>query len=303
MRLAGVLILALAVSAGSRTETTGNISAPGYQTGTTSASEQAGTGPDTLIIGATGDIMIGSWLIEVLGRNGADWPYEEVLPVLQSTDLLVGNLESPFLSDTTGITPAAKTYTFAVPSDHVATITAGGFDLVGLANNHILDYGPAGLYETWETLEAAGIAHVGTGLTKAEAHSHTILDRKGRQVAFLAYSHTFPEEFWATSDRPGTAHASDEGLAREVRRADAAADLVVVMFHWGGELLEEPREYQQILARIAIDNGADLVIGHHPHTIQQPAGCLGQIGKMGGDHFSAPGVSGHHYVRNDVPAF
>jgi poly-gamma-glutamate capsule biosynthesis protein CapA/YwtB (metallophosphatase superfamily) len=277
MRLISAFLLALAVCVGSLAETPGTdpvscrVTSVRTESDTVLDRQGVSTGhsvPDTLTLGVTGDIMLGSWLIEVLGERGAAWPFEDVLPVLRSTDLLVGNLESPFLSDTTGITPAEKTYTFAVPPGLIETITAGGFDLVGLANNHILDYGPAGLYETWDTLDSAGIAHVGTGLTKAEAHTHTILDRKGRQVAFLAYSHTFPEEFWATSDRPGTAPASDEGLAREVRRAEAAADLVVVMFHWGGELLEEPREYQQILARIAIDNGADLVIGHHPHTIQ-----------------------------------
>jgi len=224
--------------------------------------------PDTFILGATGDIMLGSWLIDALEAWGASYPFGEVEPVLRSTDLLVGNLESPFLSDTTGVAPAEKTYTFAVPPGIVETLTAGGFDLVGLANNHILDYGQAGLFETWDVLDSAGIAHVGTGRTKEEAHRHVTIEREGRRVAFLAYSHTFPEEFWATADQPGTAHASDAGLAREVVRADAEADLVVVMFHWGGEMLEVPREYQRILARIAIDNGADLVIGHHPHTIQ-----------------------------------
>ncbi|MFC1595337.1 CapA family protein [Gemmatimonadota bacterium] len=232
------------------------------------SSTQASTASDTLIIGATGDIMLGSWLIEVLNEQGADYPYGEVLPVLQSADLLVGNLESPFLGDTTGVVRAEKTYTFSVPPGIVETLTAGGFDLVGLANNHILDFGPAGLFETWSVLDSAGIAHTGTGRTKGEAHRHTTIERQGRRVAFLAYSHTFPEEFWATADRPGTAHASDEGLAREVGRAGEDADLVVVLFHWGGELLEEPREYQKILARIAIDNGADLVIGHHPHILQ-----------------------------------
>ncbi len=226
------------------------------------------TAHDTLILGATGDIMLGSWLIEVLNEQGADYPFGEVLPLLQSTDLLVGNLESPFLGDTTGVVRAEKTYTFAVPPGIVETLTAGGFDLVGLANNHILDFGSAGLFETWSVLDSAGIAHAGTGRTKEEAHRHTTIERQGSRVAFLAYSHTFPEEFWATADRPGTAHASDEGLAREVKRAGEDADLVVVMFHWGGELLGEPRDYQKILAHIAIDNGADLIIGHHPHTLQ-----------------------------------
>ena len=223
---------------------------------------------DTLTVGAVGDIMLGSWLIELIDLHGPAYPYAEVLPLLERADLLFGNLEAPFLADTTGVERAQKTYTFVVPPSSAAVLVDGGFDVVTLANNHILDYGPSGLASTWEVLDSIGIAHVGTGRTKAEAHTHRIVEDGGRRVAFLAYNHTFPKWFWATESRPGTAHADDDGLAREVRRADAEADIVVVSFHWGGELLESPREYQQILARIAVDSGADLVIGHHPHTLQ-----------------------------------
>ena len=223
---------------------------------------------DTLTIGAVGDIMLGSWLIDIIGTHGPAYPYSDVLPILQRADLLFGNLEAPFLADTSGVERAEKTYTFAVPPARAAVLTAGGFNLVTLANNHILDYGFAGLTGTWATLDSIGIPHVGTGRTRNEAHTHTTVEKDGNRVAFLAYNHTFPAQFWATGQRAGTAHASDEGLAREVRRADREADIVIVAFHWSGELLETPREYQQVLARIAIDNGADLVVGHHPHTLQ-----------------------------------
>jgi len=223
---------------------------------------------DTLIVGAVGDIMLGSWLIDVIGTLGPDYPYPDVLPILQRADLLFGNLEAPFLADTTGVERMEKTYTFAVPPAGAAVLKAGGFNIVTLANNHILDYGIAGLIGTWAALDSIGIQHAGTGRTSNEAHTHTTVEMDGNRVAFLAYNHTFPAQFWATGRRAGTAHASDEGLAREVRRADSEADIVIVAFHWGGELLETPREYQQILARIAIDNGADLVVGHHPHTLQ-----------------------------------
>lgn len=223
---------------------------------------------DTLTIGTVGDIMLGSWLIDIIGTHGPAYPYSDILPILQRADLLFGNLEAPFLADTTGVERAEKTYTFAVPPAGAAVLTAGGFNLVTLANNHILDYGVSGLIGTWEVLDSIGIQHVGTGRNRNEAHTHTIVEKDGKRVAFLAYNHTFPAQFWATGQRAGTAHASDEGLAREVRRADSEADIVIVAFHWSGELLETPREYQRILARIAIDNGADFVVGHHPHILQ-----------------------------------
>ncbi len=224
--------------------------------------------PDTFLVAAVGDVMLGSWIIEVLASRGPAYPFASVGPILDRADLRFANLEAPFLADTTGVPRVPKTYTFAVPPSAAAALTAAGFDVVSLANNHILDYGPPGLFETWAVLEAAGIAHAGTGLNRDEAHRHALLARDGMRIAVLAYSHTFPAEFWAQAERPGTAHADSLRLLRDVRRAAAEADIVLVSFHWGAELSEEPKEYQQTLARLAVDAGADLVIGHHPHTLQ-----------------------------------
>jgi poly-gamma-glutamate synthesis protein (capsule biosynthesis protein) len=223
---------------------------------------------DSLLIGAVGDVMLGSWLPEILDRNGARYPFAETQSLLDRADFLIGNLEAPFLDDTTGVARAAKTYTFAVPEHHVGTLVAGGFDAVSLANNHILDFGLPGLERTWKLLEGLDIVHVGTGSDRAAAHSHRIVESGETRIALLAYNHVFPESFWATEHKPGTAHADDDGLAWDVQRARRESDLVIVSFHWSAELREHPKEYQQILARIAVDNGADLVVGHHPHVIQ-----------------------------------
>jgi len=232
------------------------------------AGRVGGAPADTLVVGAVGDVMLGSWVIEVIRSRGPDYPYADLQPLLEQADALIGNLEAPFLADTTGIQRADKTWTFAVPPPAVAAVTAAGFDVLGLANNHILDYGPAGLFETWAVLDSVGLAHVGTGRNRTEAHRHVLIERAGTRIAVLAYSHTFPAGFWASEDRPGTAHADSLRLRRDVRRAAAEAELVVVSFHWGAELREWPKEYQQVFAHLAIDAGADLVIGHHPHTLQ-----------------------------------
>lgn len=228
----------------------------------------AAAAADTLIVGAVGDLMLGAWLTEILDREGPGYPLTEVGPLLERAGFLIGNLEAPFLDDTTGVARAEKRYTFAVPTRAVAVLTTAGFDAVSLANNHILDFGMPGLRRTWEVLEGAGIAHVGTGPDSASAGRYRIVERRGRRIALLAYNHTFPAGFWAKRRRAGTAHAGEEGLAAEVRRAAANADLVIVSFHWSAELRETPKEYQRILAHIAVDNGADLVVGHHPHVVQ-----------------------------------
>ena len=226
------------------------------------------TPPDTFVVGAVGDVMLGSWIVDVLRARGPEYPFADLRPLLAEADLLVGNLEAPFLADTTGVPRADKTWTFAVPPTAAAALTAAGFDAVGLANNYIFDYGFLGLYEIWEVFDAAGIVYAGMGWNRGEAHRPVIVERAGRRIALLAYSHTFPADFWAGENRPGTAHADSLRLLHDVGRAAAAADLVLVSFHWGAELSEWPKQYQHVFARLAIDAGADLVIGHHPHTLQ-----------------------------------
>jgi poly-gamma-glutamate synthesis protein (capsule biosynthesis protein) len=91
----------------------------------------------------------------------------------------------------------------------------------------------------------------------------------GQKAGFLAYSCTFPEEFWATSDTAGTAFCHEQHVRTDVARlAEQKVEVIVVSFHWGAERVKELRPYQPLLAHAAIDAGADLVIGHHPHILQ-----------------------------------
>ena len=122
--------------------------------------------------------MLGSWLPAILDRSGAGYPFAESQSLLDRVDFLIGNLEAPFLDDTTGVARTEKTYTFAVPERHVATLLTGGFDAVSLANNHILDFGLSGLERTWEVLDAAGIVHVGTGSDRTTGRDRAFRGRR-----------------------------------------------------------------------------------------------------------------------------
>ena len=168
---------------------------------------------------------------------------------------------------------------FRSPPDKVAPALArAGFNIVSLANNHTLDYGPEGLEDTRAALDKAGIGHVGAGRNLAEARAAVYLHAHRRAaadfpmpsapVAFLAYSLTFPEEFWAGPDRPGTAFGHERFVRADVTAAREKADIVVVSFHWGQEGKTELRDYQVQLAHAAIDAGAAAVLGHHPHILQ-----------------------------------
>ena len=200
-----------------------------------------------------------------LRHNGRDYPFDSTRTELLRADLTIGNLEAPF---TRGGEPFDKKYTFKVPPEWAGGLKNAGFDVLNLANNHILDYGPDGLRETVALLDSLGIASCGAGDNDSTAVEAAILDVDGVKVASLGFSMTFPREFWAGPDRPGTAFATERVLAESIGRVAAEVDLIVVSFHWGAELMATPKEYQIFFARKAIDLGADLVLGHHAHILQ-----------------------------------
>jgi poly-gamma-glutamate synthesis protein (capsule biosynthesis protein) len=112
------------------------------------------------------------------------------------------------------------------------------------------------------------ILHAGAGTSLAEARRQALVTVKGKRVAFLAYSLTYPAEFYAGEGSPGTARWVAAWVRDDIVRARGLSDYVVVSFHWGAELAGMPKPYQQSAAHAAIDAGADLVLGHHPHVLQ-----------------------------------
>ncbi len=218
-------------------------------------------------IAAVGDIMLGGTAGPEMQKYGYDYPFERTQSILKQAQIVFGNLEGPLTDGGANETP--KKYVFRSPPDKVAPALArAGFNIVSLANNHSLDYGPPGLEDTRAALEKAGIHGVGAGRNLAEARTAVYMKAGGSTVAFLAYSLTFPEEFWAGPDKPGTAFGHEQYVREDVAAARAKADIVVVSFHWGQEGKTELRDYQVQLAHAAIDAGASAVVGHHPHVLQ-----------------------------------
>ncbi|HSR36036.1 MAG TPA: CapA family protein, partial [Desulfurivibrionaceae bacterium] len=187
-----------------------------------------------------------------------------------------------------------KRFRFRATPANAAILQRAGFDVLTLANNHLLDYGPIGLQDTRAALNAAGIASTGAGGTLAQAREPAIIERAGRRIAVLAYSLTLPAEFFATTARAGTAPAYEPLVVADIRRARQQADVVIVAFHWGGELERHPRPIQRHLARSAIDAGASVVLGHHPHVLQgvefHGAGVI--CYSLGNFTFGSPGRRG-----------
>lgn len=168
-----------------------------------------------------------------------------------------------------------------------------GFDVVSLASNHAMDWGPEAMLDTAELLRSRGIAVVGAGRDLAEARRPAIVERKGVRVAFLAYCSVLREGYAARAHQPGVAplrahtyyqaaeyqagmpprivtvpYEEDlAGLVEDVRSVRERADVVVVSLHWGLHFI--PRmiaDYQPAAAKAAFAAGADLILGHHAHV-------------------------------------
>ncbi len=231
------------------------------------AGEPTAAQPEEITIAAVGDIMLGHRTEPVLKKLGPQYPFVEVQPFLDKADIVVGNLESPI--STRGTAVENKKFTLRAGPVAVEALTAAGVHVVTLANNHSMDFGPLALQDTLEILDENGILYSGAGMDIDDARAPAILKIKGKTIAFLSYSLTFPLEFYASAKRPGTAPGYQEFVKADVEKIRPLADLVVVSFHWGAELMTAAKEYQVELGHQAIDWGADLVLGHHPHVLQE----------------------------------
>jgi poly-gamma-glutamate synthesis protein (capsule biosynthesis protein) len=214
---------------------------------------------------AAGDIMLDSWVEELVRDQGWHYPFVHLDSLMDGADLVFANLEAPFGKQDSAY---PKTYTFQVAPDLVQVLQAGKINMVSLANNHILDFGAEALKETMRLLDAHQIKYAGAGMNLMEARKPAIFEMKGKKMAVGCYSLTFPEEFWATDSTPGTCFPSHTFFYKDIKHFKQENDVLIISFHWGGELLTAPKEYQIELAHRAIDAGADLILGHHPHVVQ-----------------------------------
>jgi poly-gamma-glutamate capsule biosynthesis protein CapA/YwtB (metallophosphatase superfamily) len=222
---------------------------------------------DEITIAAVGDLMLGGRIGPFLKKFGPDYPFVDVKPSFEKADIIVGNLESPISSR--GKAVENKKFTLRAGPLAAEALKRAGFRVVTLANNHTMDFGPLALQDTLATLDENGILYTGAGMDLDDARVPAILKIKGKTVAFLAYSLTFPLEFFASTKRPGTAPGYAEFVKADIEKVRPVADIIVVSFHWGAELMTAAKDYQIALGRQAIDWGADLVLGAHPHVLQE----------------------------------
>jgi poly-gamma-glutamate capsule biosynthesis protein CapA/YwtB (metallophosphatase superfamily) len=222
---------------------------------------------EEVTIAAVGDLMLGGRTEPFLVEFGPDYPFRDILPVLQKADLVAGNLESPISIRGTAV--ENKKFTLRAGPIAGRTLKAGNIRVVSLANNHMMDFGPLALQDTLTALAENDILFTGAGMGLDDARAPAIVKIKGKTLAFLSYSLTFPLEFFASAGQPGTAPGYGDFVKADIEKVRPSADLVIVSFHWGAELMPSAKDYQIELGRKAVDWGADLVLGHHPHVLQE----------------------------------
>ena len=219
--------------------------------------------------------MLGRTVGEQILAKGPSVVFAQVQSVLDAADIRLANLECALTDQ--GV-PQNKTYTLKAPPAAAAALQSARFDLVSLANNHAMDYGFEGLQEMQRILGQSGVATVGAGVNFEQAHAPVILEKNGLSLAFLAYADV-PEErggfdarqWVATDSTPGIAWADPARIALDVSSARQKADVVVVLLHSGIEIAEYMSivtNDQRLQAHAAIDAGAALVIGSHPHQLE-----------------------------------
>lgn len=229
---------------------------------------------ETVHLAAVGDVMLDRALGAAIDNGNVDYPFANVATLLQSADIAAANLECALGDEGQ---PVNKSYTFRAPPAAAPSLAHAGFDVVTLANNHALDYGPQALLQGIALLQAEGIKTVGAGQNAAAARAPALLTVKDVTLAFLGYVNVpvegsppyFNTESWtATETEPGLAWANPDQIREDVTAARQQADHVIVFLHSGYEYVPAPSEPQTTAARAAIDAGANLVIGHHAHILQ-----------------------------------
>lgn len=211
--------------------------------------------PVSLTLSVVGDCTLGTdetfdydtSLNACYDNNGKDYFFKNVKSIFEADDLTIANFEGT-LTDSDA--REDKTFAFKAPAEYAQILTSGSVEAVNTANNHSHDYGEQSYTDTLTALDNAGITHFGYDDT-------AVMDIKGIKVGLVG--------IYELKDHLGREQQLKDNIAKV--KADGA-ELIVVIFHWGNETETVPDTNQMTLGRLAIDEGADLVCGHHPHVLQ-----------------------------------
>ena len=222
-----------------------------------------------------GDIMVHQQQLDAALYKGKDKsrkgtydfnPQFRRIKLLIEDSFLVGNLETVFAG--TGKRLHYSGYPlFNTPDSFTDTLNDLKIDLLTLANNHMFDRGSAGARRTTEVLDSAGLNWVGLGLDDTLSNDAVLLENDGITAAFVNYS--YGSNLWPKSSDVHLNTISEESIREGIERAKVLSpDVIIALFHWGNEYHFQPNVHQKNAANWAFDNGADFIVGTHPHVLQ-----------------------------------
>ncbi|HIX63203.1 MAG TPA: CapA family protein [Candidatus Mediterraneibacter colneyensis] len=253
LAIAGIVMLVRSLLGGSSSETESQKKASDLTIEEQQAEEE--TEPVSITISAAGDCTLGTdeyfdqsrSLNAFYDNNGPAYFFQNVKPVFEADNLTIVNMEGTL---TESDERQDKTYAFKGPAEYTQILTEGSVEAANLANNHSRDYGEQSYTDTISALDAAGITNFGYDRT-------AVMDINGIKVGLVGT--------YELAEGMGC----EDGMIANIRAVEEqGAQIVIVSFHWGIEKDNYPDENQVALAHSAIDNGADLVLGHHPHVLQ-----------------------------------
>ncbi|MEH7524801.1 CapA family protein, partial [Bacillus sp. JJ1503] len=234
---------------------------------------------ETVTLGAIGDILIHDWVYnDAKTQSGYDFTpmFQPIIPILQEPDILLANQETILGGEEFGISSYPL---FNSPQEVGDALLQAGVDIVSTANNHSLDKGEKGLVASIDYMDKIGLPHVGTYKSPEEQKSLIILNKNGIKVAFLSYTYG-TNGIPIPKGKDFLVNLIDkEAMKEEIQRAKQEADVVVMSLHWGNEYQRFPTAEQKELGQYLINEGTDILFGHHPHVLQPMEWLTAQDGR------------------------
>ncbi|WP_025703968.1 CapA family protein [Paenibacillus graminis] len=225
-------------------------------------------------IAAVGDLMVKRYIISEARQSDGTYSFDplfaKVAPYLKQADLTIGNLETTFAGNgpNSRRTLRSSGPIFKCPDELAPALKKAGFDVLVTANNHCMDYGVPGLIRTLHVLDRHGLSHTGTSRSLEESRQVLIQNVKGIKIGILSYT-AGTNRIPVPAGRPWLVNRIDTAkISREIRELKKKADLVLLYMHFGNEYHYTPNKRQKQLVNLFFKNGANIILGSHPHVLQ-----------------------------------
>ncbi len=227
----------------------------------------------TLSFVAAGDNMAyyGNVRDAARNANGTDKKYDftpsytEIKPFVEAHDLAFINQETLMCGEGYDLSYYPR---FNTPRELGDAVVDAGFDIIGMANNHMLDKGESGLLATLDYWEKQPVTLVGAYRNEAAFEDITVIEKNGISIALLAFTEHTNGLYLRGTGETYVPYIDSDLVARKVKEAEEIADITIVSVHWGNEFTFKLSTTQTELAKVICENGGDVIIGHHPHIIQ-----------------------------------